>query len=70
MKIIKLFILEVGSQENISEIFGRKIVRRMRNLAICSCAVTVLMCLVIPLVRSLQFKDGKMVFMPLHQAFG
>lgn len=51
MKIIKFFILEVGSQENVSEIFGRKVGRRMRNLAICSCALTVLMCLVIPLVR-------------------
>ena len=51
MKVVRFFVLEVRCQENISEIFGGKMGRRMKNLALCSCAVTVLMCLVIPLVR-------------------
>ena len=39
MKVVRFFVLEVRCQENISEIFGGKMGRRMKNLALCSCAV-------------------------------
>lgn len=60
-EIFRFFGWEVRCQENTSDIFGEKVRKRMKNLALQLSYYYSVMCWVIPSLRYLYFKDYRML---------